>query len=35
VKAIRYVLSCLPYAGRDERAAGRPDLLIARRRDTS
>jgi hypothetical protein len=35
VEAIRYVLSCLPYAGRDERAAGRPDPLIARRRDTS
>jgi hypothetical protein len=35
VEAIRSVLSCLPYAGRDERAAGRPDPLIARRRDTS
>jgi hypothetical protein len=35
VEAIRYVLSCLPYAGRDERAAGRPDPLIARRRETS
>jgi polyphosphate kinase 2 len=35
VEAIRYVLSCLPYAGRDDRAAGRPDPLIARRLDTS
>jgi hypothetical protein len=35
VEAIRYVLSRLPYAGRDERAAGRPDPLIARRRETS
>jgi hypothetical protein len=31
VEAIRCVLSCLPYAGRDER----PGPLIARRRDTS
>jgi Polyphosphate kinase 2 (PPK2) len=35
VEAIRYVLSCLPYTGRDDRAAGRPDPLIARRLDTS
>ena len=35
VEAIRYVLSCLPYAGGDERAAGRPDPLIARSRETS
>jgi polyphosphate kinase len=35
VEAIRYVLSSLPYAGRDERVAGRPDPLIARSLDTS